>query len=45
VGFFPEPDRFVDHWRLERRFEPQMDAALRARKLGAWATAVRRLLA
>ena len=45
VGFFPEPDRFVDHWRLERRFEPQMDAALRARKRGAWATAVRRLLA
>jgi glycerol kinase len=45
VGFFPEPDRFVEHWRLERRFEPQMDAALRARKMAAWATAVRRVLA
>ena len=45
VGFFPEPGRFVEHWRLERRFEPQMDAALRARKMAAWATAVRRVLA
>jgi len=45
VGFFPEPDRFANHWRLERRFEPHMDAALRARKLDAWTAAVRRLLA
>jgi len=45
VGFFPEPDRFADHWRLERRFEPHMDAALRARKMAAWTAAVRRLLA
>ncbi len=44
AGFFPEPDRFVDHWRLERRFTPQMDAAARERKLAAWTTAVRRLL-
>ena len=21
-GFFPEPDRFLDRWRLERRFTP-----------------------
>ncbi len=45
TGFFPEPDRFFDHWRLERRFAPQMDAAERARKLADWASAVRRLLA
>ncbi len=45
AGFFPEPDRFLDRWRLERRFSPQMDAALRERKLAAWASAVRRLLA
>jgi glycerol kinase len=45
VGFFPEPDRFSNHWRLERRFEPQMDAVERARKLAAWTAAVRRLLA
>jgi glycerol kinase len=44
AGFFPEPDRFLDHWRLERRFSPQMDAAMRVRKLAAWESAVRRLL-
>jgi glycerol kinase len=44
TGFFPEPDRFVNHWRLERRFEPRMDAAERSRKLSDWAAAVRRLL-
>jgi glycerol kinase len=44
TGFFPEPDRFVDHWRLERRFEPRMDAAERRRRLADWSAAVRRLL-
>jgi glycerol kinase len=44
VGFFPEPDRFTDHWRLQRRFEPQMSAAAREKKLAGWASAVRRLL-
>jgi glycerol kinase len=44
TGFFPEPDRFVNHWRLERRFEPRMDAGERARRLADWASAVRRLL-
>ena len=44
TGFFPEPDRFLDHWQLERRFSPQMDAAAREQKLAAWASAVRRLL-
>jgi glycerol kinase len=43
-GFFPEPDRFAAQWRLERRFTPQMDAGMRARKLDGWAQAVRRLL-
>jgi glycerol kinase len=45
AGFFPEPDRFLEHWRLERRFSPQMDAATRERKLAGWSAAVRRLLA
>ena len=45
AGFFPEPDRFLDHWRLGRRFTPQMDAAMRERKLAGWSAAVRRLLA
>jgi glycerol kinase len=44
AGFFPEPDRFSDQWQLERRFLPQMDAAMRRRKLAGWETAVRRLL-
>ncbi len=44
AGFFPEPDRFMDHWQLERRFTPQMDASTRERKLTAWTSAVRRLL-
>ena len=45
AGFFPEPDRFLDRWRLERRFTPQMDAAMRERKLAGWSAAVGRLLA
>jgi glycerol kinase len=44
AGFFPEPDRFLDRWRLERRFTPQMDAAVRERKLAGWSAAVGRLL-
>ncbi len=43
-GFFPEPDRYAALWHCERRFEPQMDAAARERKLAAWAAAVRRVL-
>ncbi len=45
TGFFPEPDRFLPHWRLERQFKPQMDVAVRERKLAAWSAAVGRLLA
>ena len=44
AGFFPEPDRFADHWRLQRRFVPQMDVATRQRKLAGWTSAVARLL-
>jgi glycerol kinase len=44
-GFFPEPDRFMTQWRLERRFEPTMASAVRERKLAAWSAAVGRLLA
>jgi glycerol kinase len=44
AGFFPEPDRFADHWRLEQRFVPRMDAKTRERKLAGWSTAVTRLL-
>jgi glycerol kinase len=44
AGFYPEPDRFLDHWRLERRFTPQMDAATRQRKMAGWTAAVQKLL-
>jgi glycerol kinase len=43
-GFFPEPDRFAARWQSQHRFTPAMDAAVRERKLAAWASAVRRLL-
>jgi glycerol kinase len=44
TGFFPGPDRFAEHWRLEQRFVPRMDAATRQRKLAGWTSAVSRLL-
>jgi glycerol kinase len=43
-GFFPEPDRYAALWQCERRFAPQMETAVRERKLAAWAAAVRKLL-
>jgi glycerol kinase len=45
AGVFPEPAKFADHWRLERRFEPKMSAATRERKLKGWARAVKGVLA
>ena len=37
AGFFPEPDRFIDHWRLERRFHAANGlSATRERKLAGW---------
>ena len=45
AGVFPEPSKFADNWRLERRFKPVMSAATRTRKLKGWAAAVRGVLA
>jgi len=45
VGVYPEPSKFADHWRLERRFKPNMDAATRAKKLKGWANAIKGVLA
>jgi glycerol kinase len=45
IGFFPEPDRFMERWQLERRFQPQMPPELRDKKLAAWNAAITRLLA
>jgi len=44
-GVYPEPQKFADNWRLERRFKPAMSAATRERKLQGWARAVKGLLA
>ena len=45
VGLYPEPERFADLWRLERRFRATMNAETRAAKLAGWRRAVRGLLA
>jgi glycerol kinase len=37
AGVYPEPSKFADNWRLERRFKPAMGAATRERKLKGWA--------
>ena len=44
AGLLPEPGRFADQWRLERRFSPAMAASQRERKVGGWQDAVRRTL-
>jgi glycerol kinase len=45
AGVYPEPAKFADNWRLERRFKPNMSNATRERKLKGWARAVRGVLA
>lgn len=44
AGVCPDLDGFADTWRLDRRFEPQMDLATRDRKWHGWQDAVRRTL-
>jgi glycerol kinase len=44
AGLCPDLDAFAAGWRLERRFQPAMDPALRDRKLAGWAQSVRRTL-
>jgi glycerol kinase len=44
AGVCPDLDGFAATWRLERRFEPQMDAQIRDRKWSGWQDAVRRTL-
>ena len=45
AGVYPEPSKFADNWRLERRFKPNMSQATRERKLAGWVRAVKGLLA
>jgi glycerol kinase len=40
----PPPEDFARGWKLERRFEPAMDAATRRAKLARWKDAVERTL-
>jgi glycerol kinase len=44
AGVCPDPAGFSSTWRLDRRFEPAMDDATRARKWVGWQDAVRRVL-
>jgi glycerol kinase len=44
AGLCPDLDRLAAQWRLDRRFEPRMDAATRAVKYAGWKDAVRRTL-
>jgi glycerol kinase len=42
AGVCPPPDQFGVRWRLDARFTPRMDAALRERKYAGWRDAVAR---
>ncbi|HEX2840333.1 glycerol kinase GlpK [Hyphomicrobium sp.] len=44
AGVCPDPRGFAETWRLDRRFEPRMDDATRARKWAGWRDAVSRVL-
>jgi glycerol kinase len=44
AGVCPAPEEFAKSWKRERRFEPRMDAAVRARKWAGWQNVVRRTL-
>ena len=44
AGVWPDAKRFAARWKLDRRFEPAMDAPVRKKKLAGWADAVGRTL-
>ena len=44
AGVCPDLDGFAKQWRLDRRFEPHMDADVRERKYSGWRQAVQRTL-
>ncbi|NNM73786.1 glycerol kinase GlpK [Enterovirga aerilata] len=45
AGIYPEPERFSDTWRLDRRFGPTLDPGTRERRIAGWRKAVQALLA
>ena len=44
AGLCPDLNGFALQWRLDRRFQPRMDAATREAKYAGWKAAVRRTL-
>ena len=44
AGVYPGQKEFAAEWALDRRFKPDMDAAVRDAKYAAWKDAVRRTL-
>jgi glycerol kinase len=44
AGVCPDLDGFAASWKLDRRFAPRMEAAVRERKWAGWQDAVRRTL-
>ena len=44
AGVYPDAEGFAESWRLERRFEPAMDAATRHSRYAAWGRAVQATL-
>ncbi len=44
AGVWPDQTGFAEAWRLDRRFEPQMNDDVRSKKLSAWDDAVGRTL-
>lgn len=44
AGIYGAPEAFATEWACARRYEPEMDADARERKIDGWRTAVRRTL-
>jgi glycerol kinase len=44
AGICPDVSQFAAMWKLDRRFKPAMDPAVRAKKWAGWRDAVRRTL-
>jgi glycerol kinase len=43
-GFYPEPRKFAEAWKLDRRFGPALASSKREAELAAWHDAVQRTL-
>jgi glycerol kinase len=43
-GIYPPPEQMAKSWKLNRRFEPEMEESTRERKYRGWQDAVNRTL-